>query len=190
MLWKHHTNGVVRSSPAVGNGRIVFGSYDNVVYCLGEKSIENPTPPTPEPPKPEPPKPPEKKTMKLEFWLDRKTYTVDGVTKEMSVKPFVFKGSTMLPARYLVEGIGGTATWLQEQKMVECRTDRHTLRMWVGKGTAELDGVEVAIGKDASVNPQIVDGRVFVPFRFLGESLGCVVEWNNDEKKISIFYEQ
>lgn len=192
MLWKHHTNGVVRSSPAVGNRKIVFGSYDNVVYCLGEKPAENPNPPAeppkPEPPKPEPPKPPEKKTTKLKFWLDRSDYTVDGVTKEMTVKPFVFKGFTMLPARYLVEGIGGTATWDGVQKMVECKTDRHTLRMWLGKGTAELDGVTVAINKDASIQPQLVNGRVFVPFRFLGESLGCVVEWEADSKKINISY--
>jgi hypothetical protein len=104
----------------------------------------------------------------------------------MDVKPAIYDGMTFLPARYLVEGIGGKVSWDNQEKIVECKTDKHTLKLWVEKTSAELDGVEVSIGKNLNIKPRIVNGRVLVPFRFLGESLGCEVEWDGAERRIDI----
>lgn len=181
---------MVRSSPAIGNKTVVFGSYDNYVYCIGEKVAKPEPKPDPQPkPKPEPKPTPEKKTIKLEFWIGKTEYTVDGVTKTMDVAPMVIYGSTFMPARFLVEGIGGTVTWYAKEQMVKCKTDKHALKLWVSKSTANLDGVDVEINKsNLDIKPVIRNDRVLVPFRFLGESLGCGVGWDGYEKKINILY--
>jgi len=52
------------------------------------------------------------------------------------------------------------------------------------KNIAKVDGKEVTIDQ-----PPIIDtktGRTLVPVRFVVETLGCVVEWNEAEKKITI----
>ena len=181
---------MVRSSPAIGNKTVVFGSYDNYVYCIGEKVTHTDPKPDPQPePKPEPDPTPEKKTVKLEFWIGKTEYTVDGVTKTMDVAPMIIDGSTFMPARFLVEGIGGTVSWDAKEQMVECKTDKHILRLWVGKSMASLDGVDVAISKsNPDIKPVIRNGRVLVPFRFLGESFGCEVGWNAAERGIALSY--
>lgn len=177
---------MVRSSPAIGNRTVVFGSYDNYVYCIGEK-VAQPEP-TPDP-KPEPKPTPEKKTIKLEFWIGKTEYTVDGAIKNMDVSPMVIYGFTFMPARFLVEGIGGTVTWFAKEQMVECKTDKHTLKLWVGKSTANLDGVNVEINEsNLDIKPVIRNGRVLVPFRFLGESFGCKVGWDAETKRIDIMH--
>ena len=45
-----------------------------------------------------------------------------------------------------------------------------------------VDGREIA----CDVAPQIVDGRVMVPVRFVAEALGCKVEWDADSRTVKI----
>ena len=180
---------MVRSSPAVGNKMVVVGSYDNYVYCVGDKREEPKPPetqPKPEPDPTPPPKPPTTKTIKLQFWIGLRKYTVDGQEKQMDAMPIIYQASAFMPARYMVEGIGGTVDWDGQTKMITCKTDKHTLKMWVGKTDAELDGVQVKTGKIDYNAPRIERGHVLVPFRFLGESLGCVVNWDSAERRIDI----
>lgn len=181
---------MVRSSPAIGNKTVVFGSYDNYVYCIGEKVTQSEPKPDPQPePKPEPDPTPEKKTVKLEFWIGKTEYTVDGAPKTMDVAPMVIYGSTFMPTRFLVEGIGWTVSWDAKERMVECKTDKHILKLWVDRNTANLDGVDVEINEsNPDIKPVIRNGRVLVPFRFLGESLGCEVGWDAETKRIDIEY--
>ncbi|MBP7733190.1 MAG: copper amine oxidase N-terminal domain-containing protein [Caldisericia bacterium] len=183
---------MVRSSPAIGNKTVVFGSYDNYVYCIGEKVEQSEPKPDPQPepqPKPKPEQTPEQKTIKLEFWIGKAEYTVDGTTKIMDVSPMVIYGSTFMPAWYLVEGIGGIVSWDDKERMVECKSDKHILKFWVSRNTANLDGVDVEIHEsNPDIKPVIRNGRVLVPFRFLGESLGCDVGWDTETKRIDIMY--
>jgi hypothetical protein len=165
------------------------GSYDNYVYCVGDKR-ETPKPPETEP-KPDPnpqPQPPQTKNTKLQFWMGSKKYTIDGQEKQMDTTPIIYQARAFMPARYMVEGIGGTVDWDASTKMITCKTDKHTLKMWIGKTSAELDGVEVKIGNNDYDAPRIERGRVLVPFRFLGESLGCVVTWVPSERRINVEY--
>lgn len=170
---------------------MVFGSYDNYVYCIGEKVTQPEPKPEPQPePEPKPdPTPPQKQSIKMEFWIGKQEYTVNGETKTMTVAPTIIGGFTYLPARYLVEGIGGSVSWDASEKLVECKTDKHTLKLWVDKNTANLDGADVAINKtNQNIKPVIRNGRVLLPFRFLGESLGCEVGWDGSNKRIDITY--
>ena len=52
----------------------------------------------------------------------------------------------------------------------------------IGNKTAKIDGKETAL----SVPPQIISGNTMVPLRFIGEAFGCKVDWNGNEKKITI----
>ncbi len=47
--------------------------------------------------------------------------------------------------------------------------------------TVYLDGSRL----DFDVPPQIVDGRVLVPFRLLSEALGCDVDWHEETRRVT-----
>ena len=39
MVWKHKTDGMVRSSPAIARGKLFIGSDDGFIYCFGNQQI-------------------------------------------------------------------------------------------------------------------------------------------------------
>lgn len=51
----------------------------------------------------------------------------------------------------------------------------------VGNPTVVIDGT-TAVKMANGVVPEIVDGRMYVPFRAMGEAIGCEVNWNADTK--------
>lgn len=51
----------------------------------------------------------------------------------------------------------------------------------VGNPTVIIDGTS-AVKMANGVVPEIVDGRMYVPFRAMGEAIGCDVTWNADAK--------
>jgi len=45
LIWSYKTSVYqLHSSPAVADGKIFIGSYDNKIYCFGEKSTPTPAP--------------------------------------------------------------------------------------------------------------------------------------------------
>jgi len=183
------TSGLVRASPAVASGKIVISSYDGKIYCFGNppknKPPEPEPPPLPEPPPPEIPKP---KLTILTFKIGSNIMTIDGLEKTTDAKPTIIDGRTYLPARFVVEPLGGWVAWYADEKKVSCTLKERTLEMWVGKPTAKLAGKEVTIDQNPKVTPIIISGRTFVPIRFLCESLGCEVSWNEVTKTVTLSY--
>lgn len=49
-----------------------------------------------------------------------------------------------------------------------------------GSSVVNVNGVEKVM--DNNVAAEVKDGRMFVPFRFIGETLGSVVDWEADTK--------
>ena len=66
----------------------------------------------------------------------------------------------------------------RENKAIILRTQDKKIDLNLTDPTAEVNGETV----DLDVPAQIVNGRVMVPLRFVGESLGYQVWWQNDER--------
>lgn len=56
------------------------------------------------------------------------------------------------------------------------------IELVIGEKKARLNGKEIVL----DVPAQIIDDRAMVPLRFIAESLGCNVEWFNDEQRIIV----
>ncbi len=66
----------------------------------------------------------------------------------------------------------------------------HTVVLWIGKSSATVDGTVTPIdAANAKVVPEIINGRTMLPLRFVSESLGCLVDWVDATKTITITYE-
>ncbi len=137
-----------------------------------------------------------KKHIVIKFQIGNPMMTVNGIEMEIDpgrgTKPFIVNGwdRTVVPIRAIVESLGGTVGWRNEDKMVWIILDTTTINMWINNPQAKVNGTPVWIDlKNHTVCPIIANDRTFVPVRFVAESLGCTVLWDGKTQTVTITYE-
>jgi hypothetical protein len=119
-------------------------------------------------------------TTEIRLHLGNTSYSVNGESKSMDVSPVLINNRLLLPVRYIALPLGATTEWDQVNQKVTVTYGTTVIELWIGNNTAKINGVEKMIDPgNPNVKPVIVPpGRTMLPLRFLGESLGCTVEWN------------
>ena len=163
-LWLIENTSGFSSSPAVSDGLIVFTGLNGLVTCLGEGAGF------------------------LGFQLGQKTVSIDNKSIMIDVEPSILHGRTLIPARYVVEPLGGWVRWDSNERKVTSYFDGEIIEFWIGKNKAKVGGKMERIDDDPGVVPSIIDGRTMVPFRFLGDHFGCDVKWIPETKEIWLTY--
>jgi hypothetical protein len=123
--------------------------------------------------------------------IGSRTMSVNGTAQELDAAPMIMGGRTLVPVRAIVEAIGGTVTFDAKdgKGRVDIALGTHALSLWIGKPGASLDGRNVHIdAANANVTPIIQASRTYLPFRFVGESLGCEVSWDPTTGTVTLTY--
>jgi hypothetical protein len=85
--------------------------------------------------------------------------------------------------------LGGSVEWDGKERKVTAKLANNTLELWIGNNTAKINGISTPIyAEDPNVAPILINGRSYVPVRFVCEKLGAVVSWNDQTKGITITY--
>lgn len=115
---------------------------------------------------------------------------VNGEVLSLDVKPFIENDHTLIPLRGVMEKLGARVEWSDEQKTVNIHTENMNIELAVGDNTAKVikfnDGVYSEEKVQLAVEAQIVSDRTFIPCRFVTETLGASVTWNEDTKTVII----
>jgi hypothetical protein len=92
----------------------------------------------------------------------------------------------MVPLRFTGEAFGAKVEWeTKEQKItILMEKKKLTIILFVNEKRAMVDGNAIVL----AVPPQIINGRVSVPLRFIGEALGAKIDWVAKEQKITITF--
>lgn len=117
------------------------------------------------------------------FYIDKPFYFVNDEKLNMDVAPIIKSGRTFLPVRYVAESLGAIVTWNETERKITVTMDGTKVEMLLDTDIAMVNSE----AKQIDVPPFIENGRTLVPFRFLSESLGCEVEWD-DDLKCAVFY--
>lgn len=92
------------------------------------------------------------------------------------VAPYINNGRTMIPLRTVADNLNGLVYWDNAEKRVDLTNSKATkVQLWIGNTTAFIDNNPVQI----EVPPAIINGRTFVPLRFVSEALGVTVTWDS-----------
>jgi hypothetical protein len=103
--------------------------------------------------------------------------------------PIIKDGRTLLPIRAIVEAIGGEVSWDAALKKVTIKLKDMIIELWIGNPQAKVKEINVYIDpENHDVKPEIINSRTMLPLRFIAESLGCEVNWNAQNKSITITY--
>lgn len=122
----------------------------------------------------------------LKFKQGKQTYYRDEYEMLMDSAPVTIKNKAFIPAKFAIEPFGGAITWTQSSKTVKCSLNGKILQMTVGSNQAKLGIKAIQIDADKSIVPIIQNGRVLVPLRFLCESLGLLVNFDQKTSDILI----
>ena len=109
--------------------------------------------------------------------------TLNGNNLDFDVEPYVNGDNrTMVELRSICENLGATISWDAETKTVTIEEDGDVLELVIDQNKYKLDGES----KTMDTSPIIVDGRTMVPIRFVSESLGRNVQWDDGKNEVII----
>ena len=87
-----------------------------------------------------------------------------------------------MPFRKILETMGATVDWDDETKTVTCGKGSTEIKLKICEAVAYVNQKPVNL----DVAAEIIDGRTFVPLRFIGESLDCKVDWDRQTATVLI----
>ena len=115
------------------------------------------------------------KSKVIKLQIGSRIVNVDNEAVIYDAAPVIRNDRTLIPIRIVTETLGGKVDWNGITKEVTLNIDGKEIKMTVGK-TLEKYGVA----------PVIIDGRTFVPVRFVADELGATVAWDDATKTVTI----
>jgi len=108
---------------------------------------------------------------------------IDGDTAFFEPQPRILNGRIMVPMRPLFEQLGADIEWDEEEQAVTSWLGGRKAKVFLGVWKALVDGNLVEL----EAPPVLINGRIFVPLRFISEALGCTVDWDEKSRTAFIF---
>ena len=115
------------------------------------------------------------KSKVIKLQIGSRIVNVDNEAVIYDTAPVIRNDRTLVPIRIVTETLGGKVDWNGVTKEVTLHIDGKEIKMTVGK-TLEKYGVA----------PVIIDGRTFVPVRFVADELGATIAWDDATKTVTI----
>lgn len=130
----------------------------------------------------------EKKLTMILLSIGSEYCSVDCNVFELDAPPFIFKNRTVVPIRFIAETFGGIVDWNNMLRTITINFKKRNLEIELSleKNSASINGKQVNL----DVQPIIEKGRTFVPIRFIGEAIGCKVEWIPNGEFIKLTLEE
>lgn len=165
-------------------------AYDTIEPVVTSYTPPAPTPPTPTvpvTPTPTVPITPPATSTTIILQIGSKNMYVNGKLVVLDSAPIIRNDRTLLPIRFVAEALGAQVGWDDSTKKVTIQDSNTKIEMWINKPTAIVNGKAVYIDPaNHNVVPIIVNARTMLPVRFVAESLGAQVEWDEALQKITV----
>lgn len=108
--------------------------------------------------------------------------SVWGEMKVNDVAPMIVNDRTMLPARFVAENLGASVNWDSSTNAVTIIKSDIQIIIPIGSYSAFVNGSVVALDSPAFIDNE----RTYTPVRFICESLGAYVDWEQSTQTVII----
>ncbi|MGI6225532.1 MAG: copper amine oxidase N-terminal domain-containing protein [Peptococcales bacterium] len=123
-----------------------------------------------------------KQSLRVDVIIDNKTAYVDGTPQTLDVAPRIENDRTYVPVRFIGEAFGADFSWDEKNQKVTYSMGSNYIELFIGQNTAYINRKPVPLDSP----PIIYADRTLVPFRFMGQSIGAQVEWNDQTRTATI----
>ena len=107
---------------------------------------------------------------------------LDGQPLATSTAPVQMNGRTLVPLRDIFEALGATVNWNAAAQTISATRGATQIGLAINNRTASVNGQPVTLDQAAT----LVNGRTFVPLRFVAEATGAKVDWSGPTQTVSI----
>jgi len=107
--------------------------------------------------------------------LDTPTFLHNDTEKQAPAAPFLAAGRTMVPLRIIAEALNATVDWDDATRTVTITKRNETVTLTIDTPLPRGMGT-----------PIIVNGSTFVPIRYISETFGATVRWDEENKTVHI----
>lgn len=117
--------------------------------------------------------------------VDNPQMTVYGININIDdggSSPVIRDGRTLMPIRAFAESIGANVFWNGSQRTVTITYNGKKMLLTIDDTAAYVDYITQTL----DVPPTIINDRTYLPVRFISESFGCEVNWNEETRGITI----
>lgn len=107
---------------------------------------------------------------------------LNGVEVKADVPPVIKEGRTLVPVRALTEALGAEVQWNEQEQTVLVSNGNTQIQLKVNNRIALVNGEEITLDVPAEINTS----RIFVPLRFMMQTMNTSVEWYPEGQIISM----
>ncbi len=158
---------------------------DNFSLDNGTKNSPTPTPTSKASPTPVS-SPSQAAGIKITLKIGDPYMQINGVKSEIDpgrgTVPIIKDNRTLIPIRAVIESLGGKVEWDPERNLVTVTCNDKEIKLAIGSKRIIVNGESM----DNDAAPLVINGRTFLPLRFLLENLGFKVEWDPAVKLVEI----
>ncbi len=122
-------------------------------------------------------------TVEIGFNVGDDVLIINGTEVQVERPYVVGEGVTLVPLRVITEAFGAVVTWVKETKTVNLSYPNVEIVLQIGNPLADVNGKAERLLSP----PELTEGGyTMVPLRFISETFGAVVGWDNVTKRITV----
>ncbi|MFA9560397.1 stalk domain-containing protein [Evansella sp. AB-rgal1] len=95
---------------------------------------------------------------------------------------YIENGRTLIPVRYVSEALGMEVLYDAKTKDITIKNDEDILKLNVNSTTGNINGLPFKM----DVQPRLIQGRTYIPLRFVLENLSIPFQYHEDTSKIVV----
>lgn len=110
------------------------------------------------------------------------TVTMNGTQLEFDQPPIMQNDRVLVPMRLIFEALGATVEWDEYNQYVKATKGKTNITMQIGNSTMMKNGESITL----DMAPILQNGRTLVPVRAVAESLGAIINWEDNTNTVVI----
>ncbi len=125
---------------------------------------------------------------------DENPYVVvmlDDQEVESDATPFIANDRTMVGLRGIFEQMGTQVLWNEEEQSVIIQGKGREVKLIIGDKNVTVKNGNESKNYEMDVVPVVINGRTYVPLRFVAETFDCVVDYfvdKGDHTEVAVIY--
>lgn len=128
---------------------------------------------------------------RTDFKVKEAGVLIDNKELKTEFSPYIKEGRTFVPIREITEKLGAEVIWSSKDKSIKITLNGDVINMQINNSSVTVNDKKMDLGEAQA--PQLAlyssprrETKTMVPLRFISETFGYKVDWNNDKVRAEI----